>query len=87
MPEPESYPESQARVMAFHQLLSQLGWTVGQTLVIDYRWEISSSERSRSATAEFLGLAPDVILAVGSIHQINNSLARVAPNVQSSHSR
>ena len=31
-------PESPARVTAFAQGLQQLGWTVGRSLRIDYRW-------------------------------------------------
>ena len=32
MPEPESYPELQARLTAFQQAITSLGWTVGRTL-------------------------------------------------------
>ena len=64
MPEPESYPKSQARLTAFQQAIAKLGWTVGRNLVIDCRWEISSLERGQVAAAELLGLAPDVILTV-----------------------
>jgi ABC-type uncharacterized transport system substrate-binding protein len=64
MPEPESYPESRARMTAFEQALSKLGWTVGQNLMIDYRWEISNFDRGRTATTELLALVPDAILAV-----------------------
>ena len=62
---PESYPESQAWMMAFQQGLSKLGWTIGRNLMIDYRWEISTVDRARTATAELLALTPDAILALG----------------------
>ena len=65
MPEPESDPESQARLTAFQQALSKLGWKVGGNLVIDYRWEISDLERARTATTELLALGRDLILAGG----------------------
>jgi putative tryptophan/tyrosine transport system substrate-binding protein len=64
MPEPESYPESRARVVVFEQRLSQLGWKVGQSLTIDYRWEVSSTERARAAATDLVGLSPDLILSV-----------------------
>jgi putative ABC transport system substrate-binding protein len=64
MPEPESYQESQARLAAFQEALTKLGWIVGRNLVIDYRWEVSNPERARAATAELVELAPDLILAV-----------------------
>jgi putative tryptophan/tyrosine transport system substrate-binding protein len=31
-------PQSQARLAAFTQGLQQLGWTVGQNVMVDYRW-------------------------------------------------
>jgi len=63
MPEPENYPEPQARMMAFQEALAKLGWMVGRNLVIDSRWEISNPERGRAAAADLLALSPDVILA------------------------
>jgi putative ABC transport system substrate-binding protein len=62
---PESYPETQARRIAFEQALSKLGWTIGRNLMVDYRWEISNVDRARTATAELLAFAPDAILAIG----------------------
>jgi putative ABC transport system substrate-binding protein len=64
MPEAESFGESQARKAAFEQTLSKLGWRLGRTLAIDYRWAVSDTERARIATAELLALTPDLILAV-----------------------
>jgi putative ABC transport system substrate-binding protein len=31
-------PQSQARLAAFAQGLQQLGWTIGQNVLVDYRW-------------------------------------------------
>ncbi|MET0921564.1 MAG: ABC transporter substrate-binding protein, partial [Xanthobacteraceae bacterium] len=59
----ENDPQSRSRVAAFQQALDKLGWTVGRNLAIDYRWGISDPERARTAAAELLGLAPDLILA------------------------
>jgi hypothetical protein len=44
---------------------SQLGWSVGRNLRIDYRWG-GGDDRFRKNAAELVALAPDVILAVTS---------------------
>jgi ABC-type uncharacterized transport system substrate-binding protein len=59
----ENDPQSRSRVAAFQQALDKLGWTVGRNLAIDYRWGVSNPERARTAAAELLDLAPDLILA------------------------
>jgi ABC-type uncharacterized transport system substrate-binding protein len=56
-------PEAQFRNAAFLQGLSELGWTVGRNLRIDYRWGAGDPDRYRQYAAELLALAPDVILA------------------------
>jgi putative tryptophan/tyrosine transport system substrate-binding protein len=61
----ESDADSPARVAAFQQSLANLGRTVGRNLRIDYRWAGGDLERIRTAVAELIGLAPDVILADG----------------------
>jgi putative ABC transport system substrate-binding protein len=60
-------PESQRRVTAFVQELQQLGWTDGRNVRIDIRWGADDAERIRTYAAELVALAPDVILASGSI--------------------
>ena len=59
---PADDPESQARVGAIAQGLSELGWTIGRNVRIDYRWATDSDRIRRHAT-ELVALAPDVILA------------------------
>jgi putative ABC transport system substrate-binding protein len=63
----ESDPQGQARVVAFHEELQKLGWSVGGNLHIDYRWAVTSEERARSAAAELFELTPDVISASGTM--------------------
>ena len=60
-------PAGQTRLLAFAQALAQLGWTEGRNVRIDIRWGAGSPERIRSHAAELVALAPDVILAVGSV--------------------
>jgi ABC-type uncharacterized transport system substrate-binding protein len=60
-------PAGQTRLLAFAQALAQLGWTEGRNVRIEIRWGAGSPERIRSYAAELVTLAPDVILAVGSV--------------------
>ena len=55
-------PEGQARIAALLQALQPLGWTVGRTVRIDYRWSTSSTETTRKSATELVALAPDVIV-------------------------
>jgi len=65
MAEAEDAAESRARKAAFEQALSQLGWKLGRTIAIDYRWAIYDLERGRVAAAELVGFNPDLILTAG----------------------
>ena len=56
-------PESPARVAAFAQGLKDLGWTVGQNVVIDYRWGDGNANTMRKYAEELVAIAPDVIVA------------------------
>jgi ABC-type uncharacterized transport system substrate-binding protein len=60
-------PQSPMRIAAFAQGLEQLGWTLGGNVQIDYRWAAGNIDRSREYAAELVGLAPDVIFAVGAL--------------------
>ena len=44
-----------------------MGWTDGRNVRIDYRWAAADADRSRTYAAELVALAPDVILAAGSL--------------------
>ena len=48
-----------ARIDAFLKELQRLGWTDGQNLQIEYRWETSDL---RKAAMELVALSPDVVL-------------------------
>src|SRR5262245_29896336 len=60
-------PEAPARVGAFSQGLAELGWTIGRNVRIDYRWYAGSADAARKYAAELLALAPDVMLASGTL--------------------
>ena len=59
--------EAQARIAAFQQELQQLGWIAGRNVQIDIRWGGSDADSIRRYAAELVALAPDVILATGSV--------------------
>jgi putative ABC transport system substrate-binding protein len=60
-------PVGQARVATFLQGLRQLGWTDGRNMRIDTRWASNNADNGRKYAAELIALAPDVILAGGSL--------------------
>jgi putative ABC transport system substrate-binding protein len=60
--------EFQSYLAAFTQELRQLGWTEGQNLRIDVRWNAGDAGLARTYAAQLIGLMPDVILAVSTIN-------------------
>src|SRR5262249_31747413 len=48
---------------AFTQALGSLGWTDGQNLQIEVRWNDNDAMLARIYAAQLIGLMPDVILA------------------------
>ena len=60
-------PQGQARVAAFRQVLQQLGWSEGRNARIDTRWGENDVDRERQYAAELVTLAPDVLLASGTV--------------------
>src|SRR3974390_1047550 len=72
-------PDGQAGIAAFNQALQQLGWAVGGQLRIDTRWGQNDEDLDRKYAAELVALAPDVVLASGSLSVA--ALKRVARTV------
>jgi ABC-type uncharacterized transport system substrate-binding protein len=60
-------PDAKANIAAFLQVLQQLGWTDGRNVRIDYRWGAGNPNNIRKHAAELVALAPDVILATGTV--------------------
>ena len=60
-------PEGKDRIAAFQQALRQLGWTDGGNVRIDIRWGEDDVDRERKGAAELVALAPDIILAAGTL--------------------
>ena len=49
------------------QVLQQLGWSDGSDVRIDIRWSSNDPERTRRNATELVALAPDVVLAAGTL--------------------
>ena len=60
-------PQGHARIVAFQQTLQQLGWSEGRNVQIDIRWGGDDVERDRRYAAELIALAPNVIVANGTL--------------------
>jgi putative ABC transport system substrate-binding protein len=65
---PENDLAEKTRNTAFLQSLAQMGWTDGRNVRIEHRTTLGEAERARRYAAELVALAPDVILAVGSLN-------------------
>jgi putative ABC transport system substrate-binding protein len=59
--------EGQTRVAAIQQRLQQLGWSNGQNLLMDVRWGAEDPDLERKGAAELTALAPDVVIAGGTL--------------------
>jgi putative ABC transport system substrate-binding protein len=68
-------PVSQARIAAFLQGLSRLGWTDDRNVRIDTRWATTNADDLRRHAAELASLAPEVLVA-------GTGTATVAPLLQ-----
>jgi ABC-type uncharacterized transport system substrate-binding protein len=60
-------PEGQDRLAAFQQGLQESGWAVGRNVRIDTRWSEDNADRNEKYAAELVALAPDIILASGTL--------------------
>ena len=75
-------PDAQVRNAAFLQGLSELGWTVGRNLRIDYRWGAGDTDLFRKYATELVALAPDVIVAsTGVVTSVLLQITRTVPIV------
>jgi putative ABC transport system substrate-binding protein len=65
--------EGQARLAAFTQALSQLGWSEGRNLQIDTRWATVGDVHRHAA--ELVALAPNVLLAASGTATVARAVA------------
>jgi putative ABC transport system substrate-binding protein len=55
--------EGQARAASLRQGFSELGWTEGRNIHVDYRWVGGDAARAKANAAELVSQRPDVIIA------------------------
>ena len=60
-------PEATDSIAAFSQGLGELGWSIGGNVRIEYRFGVGDVDVSRKIAAELIALAPDIILASGTV--------------------
>jgi putative ABC transport system substrate-binding protein len=65
MPQDENDPVAKVRLSAFKQALTDLGWTDGRNVRMDFRGGGGDINRSRALAQELVGLRPDIILTGG----------------------
>ena len=61
------HPDGQPFIAAFREALQLLGWNDGRNIRIDIRWGENDVDRDRKYAAELVALAPDVIVAAGTL--------------------
>jgi putative tryptophan/tyrosine transport system substrate-binding protein len=59
--------QGESGLAAFRETLQQLGWSDGNNARIDVRWGENDPDRDRKYAAELVALAPDVIVAAGTL--------------------
>jgi putative ABC transport system substrate-binding protein len=62
---PENDPQGELRARVFQHELEKAGWTVGGNLQINFHWGTGDADWVRSAIAQIVAQAPDVVLANG----------------------
>jgi ABC-type uncharacterized transport system substrate-binding protein len=60
----ESDSEAKGWLSGFTQALSELGWSGGRNLRMDFRWTTGNVDRMRTFAKELVDLQPDVIFAI-----------------------
>ena len=75
----ENDPEAKARLSAFTQALSDLGWTDGGNARMDIRWGRDDINRIRALAQELVGLQPDILVAGGP--PVTVALQRETPTI------
>jgi putative ABC transport system substrate-binding protein len=62
MPFDENDPLAKARMSAFRQTLTDLGWIDGRNVRMHLRWGAGDANRMRALAQELVGLQPDIIM-------------------------
>ena len=60
-------PESFANLAAFKRRLTELGWTEGRNIAVDYHFTSGSIDEIRAAASALVAAAPDMIFAASNV--------------------
>jgi putative ABC transport system substrate-binding protein len=60
-------PAQMSEITALLQTLQELGWTDGRNLRVEFRWGAGSAEQYRKIAGDLMALAPDVVVALGTL--------------------
>jgi putative tryptophan/tyrosine transport system substrate-binding protein len=75
-------PGWQSRLVVLREALAKLGWTEGRNIRFAFRWGANSPQQRRAAAAEMVGLAPSILVAVGTpVSQAMKQASRTIPIV------
>ena len=66
----ESDPLRKLYVSALTQGLTDLGWTDGRNVRIDFRWTGGDTNRIRTLAQELVGLQPDIIVTNSTVRTV-----------------
>ena len=61
-------PVEQARLATFIDGMRQLGWTEGQNLQFDVRWNAGDAELAATYAAELIKTMPDAVVAISTVN-------------------
>ena len=67
LPTAANDPESMSQITTLLQALQELGWTDHRNVRVDFRWGAGNADQYRNMAAELIGLAPDVVVALGTL--------------------
>jgi putative tryptophan/tyrosine transport system substrate-binding protein len=59
----ESDPEGQKQAATLRTGLQDVGWKIGQSLELDFRWAVGDPAKSNAAALELVALKPDLLVA------------------------
>jgi len=59
---PENDAEGQGYKVAFQQALEQMGWRLGDNVVVDYRWMAGDLKLAEKLAKELVALRPDILV-------------------------
>ena len=84
MPYAKGDVENEARIQAFKQMLTNLGWVEGRNVQFDEHWTTDNMDMIKAQAANLMASSPDVVVATGGrvvpiLTQLSTSIPIVLP--------